>query len=578
MPVDMHTVFGRFGRGAALLSAIAGLCAGGQTHKVAKPEQVVRAVGVYEWTGDIAKPTANRLIPVTVFIDGQLEDAGVYLSRPVPFALLTGNFYELQQAGIPKGGVELRYAKHLLAVDTATGANEFDNGWFGYGVYRAPAAPKKAPALVASKNVSQIKSSKDDDSKPHFSNSGSPSKGDADSGTSGTTAASNAGSASNDSGSVTTSAGDPDRPTMRRRTGNGSDSGGGSGSGSSKSPASSTGSTSADTSVPADDPDRPKLSKRSGSGSDTDNGSTDTTGTASSGGAQGQSGSSDSGSGNSKTTTTASGGSSDDADRPTLKRRSPEETKKQNQKEASASVTGIGSLNNDPDRPVMQRGKPASAMGESDLPKLTGLPADLHQMVAVSDAVNREPHDFTRAWDDDAERVAVLEKMQALARAKIADYVTSTSGSAATMAPAKPAPKPTTSSTAAARRKSVAAPPPAPVELQEETLKGFTLSYGGAPTYVYSAHTPGAGASLDYVTVVAQADIQGELKPAITSVTDAAHLDRTPRMRLVDVVDVEASNRASLLFELRGEKSRQFSLYRVIGARADQTFTTGSTE
>ena len=87
-----------------------------------------------------------------------------------------------------------------------------------------------------------------------------------------------------------------------------------------------------------------------------------------------------------------------------------------------------------------------------------------------------------------------------------------------------------------------------------------------------------SGATLDFVTVVAQADVMGELKPAITNVTDAAHMDRTPRMRLVDVVDAEASNRASLLFELRGAKSRQFGLYRVIGSKADQTFVTGSTE
>ncbi len=62
----------------------------GQTHKVAKPETVVRAVGVYEWTGDLAKPVASRLVPVTVFIDGKLQDGGVYLARPVPFALLSG--------------------------------------------------------------------------------------------------------------------------------------------------------------------------------------------------------------------------------------------------------------------------------------------------------------------------------------------------------------------------------------------------------------------------------------------------------------------------------------------------------
>jgi hypothetical protein len=61
-------------------------------------------------------------------------------------------------------------------------------------------------------------------------------------------------------------------------------------------------------------------------------------------------------------------------------------------------------------------------------------------------------------------------------------------------------------------------------------------------------------------------------------VTDAAHLDRTARMRLVDAVDAEASNRASLLFELRGQQSRQFALYRVIGEQAQQSFVTGTTQ
>jgi hypothetical protein len=49
-------------------------------------------------------------------------------------------------------------------------------------------------------------------------------------------------------------------------------------------------------------------------------------------------------------------------------------------------------------------------------------------------------------------------------------------------------------------------------------------------------------------------------------------------MRLIDVVDAEASNRASLLFELRAARSRQFALYRVIAAKPEQIFVTGSTE
>jgi hypothetical protein len=616
MPGNMR-LLGRVSKairlGAALAGAFAAVCVSGQTHKVAKPEQVVRAVGVYEWTGDIAKPTASRLIPVTVFIDGKLEDAGVYLARPVPFALLSGNLYELQQAGLPKGGLELSFAKHLQAIDTATGASEFDDGWFGYGNFKALPPPKKAPVLVASKNLSQIKSSKDDDGKPHFSNkTGSDTGAGSGTGTSGTgTTASGSGSGSGGgsgsgadsgssagSGSGTKSAGDPDRPTMKRRSGSGSDSSTGNSSGSS-SAGNSSGTT--DTSAPADDPDRPHLSKRSGSdpgAADSQSGdSSESTASASgsgsgSGTSSGQSGSAGSGgSGASGGTTTtasggASGGSADDPDRPTLKRRTPEEMKKQGQKESSASVRGVGgSLNDDPDRPTLHYGKPTNSMTEADLPMMKGLPTDTQQMVAVSDAVNRDPHNFSRPWEDDAERAAVLTKMQKLARAKLAEYVAGAVGSAATTAAvsttkagATPAQRPTTAAAAAAARRKAAAAAPPPVELLDETLKGYTLSYGGTPTYVYTAHTAGNGATLDYVTVVAQADPTGELKAAISSATDAAHLDRTPRMRLVDAVDVEASNRASLLFELRGEKSRQFGVYRVIGARADETFATGTTE
>jgi len=78
--------------------------------------------------------------------------------------------------------------------------------------------------------------------------------------------------------------------------------------------------------------------------------------------------------------------------------------------------------------------------------------------------------------------------------------------------------------------------------------------------------------------VVAQEEPITGLKVALASVTDSAHLDRTAWMRLVDVVDADASNRASMLMELRAQHTRQFALYRVIGAEADQVFVTGSTE
>jgi hypothetical protein len=196
-------------------------------------------------------------------------------------------------------------------------------------------------------------------------------------------------------------------------------------------------------------------------------------------------------------------------------------------------------------------------------------------MVAVSDAKNRPPHEFVKPWDDAEEKAAVLAKMQAMARAQLAAY-----------GGGKTAPAPKAAASSATAKKAAPASPahrtattaPASVALLDEELKGYTLSYGGAPTYVYSAHTAGTGTDLRYVTIVAQADALGELKAAMKSVTDAAHLDRAPWMRFVDVVDVEASNRASMLFELRGQNARQFALYRVIADQPEQIFLTGTTQ
>jgi hypothetical protein len=570
----------------------------GQMHKVAKPEQVVRAVGVYEWTGDLTKPTASRLIPVSIFIEGKLEDAGVYVARPVPFALLSGNVYELQDAGIDKGMLDLVYARHLQAVD-ATGDLAYDDGWFGYGSVKPLTVAKKPAKLKQSKTLPVLTSSTGattGSNRPQLTNKtpgDSTSAGSGGGDQSKTTASAGAGTST-----TSDSSSDPDRPTMKRRSSGTADDTAGTGATgntttSSGSTTTSTASTQGAGSSPADDPDRPTMKRRSDSSSDTNSsGTTDstTTTTASTTGTEsapaddpdrptmkrrpsdGTDGTNSTGSTTDSTASTETGSTpANDPDRPTLKRHSPEDAKKAKNNDL-ATVSGTGSLNDDPDRPSLHRGKPTGAMTEAELPKLVGLPPDLHQMVAVSDAANRDPHEFTLAFDDATQRTAVLQKLQGMAQAQLAAY----KGSPA-LAPAPAVKKVTATTTAKSRRAATPAPPPQVVLLDEE-LKAYTLSYGGAATYVYTAHTAGTGAALRYVTIVAQADGLGELKPAIQNVTDAAHLDRTPRMRFVDVVDAEASNRASLLFELRGQSSRQFGLYRVIAAHSEQIFLTGTTQ
>jgi hypothetical protein len=567
----MRALFLRILFGIATLAASV---ATAQMHKVAKPQQVVRAVGVYEWTGDFAKPTASRLIPVSLYIEGKFEDAGIYIARPVPFALLSGNVYILQNSGIDKGTLDLAYAKHLQAVE-ATGDLAFDDGWFGYGSVKPLSAPRKTTtALRPSKTVPVITASADPN-RPQFGSkprtdttpaTGSDQNKPAETQTTTqTTTQTNNKPDTTTSNSTTTSASDdPDRPTMKRRTPDTSGSG-----------TSTTASTTpADTgSTPADDPDRPTMKRRTPDSTTSGSDTTTTASTPSTGSTPADDPNRPTMQRRSPDTTTADTNSNtppsaDDPDRPTLKRHTPEDAKKKSSTTDIASVSGTGSLNDDPNRPNLHHGKPTSSMTETDLPKLTGLPANLHQMVAVSDAVNRDPHPFTLDWDDEAQHKAILEKMQTMARAQLAAYAST---------PATPTPsaaKKTTPTTARSRR-----PTPAPqAPLLDEELKAYTLSYGGAATYIYSANTGGTGAALRYVTIVAQDDGLGDIKPAIQSVTDAAHFNRTPKMQFVDVVDADASNRASLLFELRSQNARQFALYRVIASHPEQIFLTGTTQ
>ena len=542
---------------ATILSATLVTSALAQMHKVAKPEQVVRAVGVYEWTGDFNKPTASRLIPVSLYIEGKFEDAGVYIARPIPFALLPGNVYILQTAGVDKGALDLAYAKHLQAVE-ATGDLAYDDGWFGYGTVKPLAAPRRTTTqLKPSKTLSTITTASNDSTHPHLTTKPTTPTDDS----------SKPAATSSGTTTTTTSSDDSDRPTMKRRDS----------SGTTTTP--STDSTSTPTSTTsttqADDPDRPTLTRRNPASTPTD--TTSNTGTTPSDDPDRptltrKSPTTDTSSTTADTSSTASSGSapSDDPDRPTLKRHSAEDAKHSSASTNTDSVSAVGDLNADPNRPNLHHGKPTSAMTEADLPRLTGLPSNIHQTVAVSDAVNRDPHPFTLAWDDEAQHQAILQKLQAMAQTQLAAY-----GHTPATAPKAPAAAVKKTATTA-RTQKPATPPPQP--LLDEELRAYTLSYGGAPTYVYTANTGGTGAALRYVTIVVQADGNGDLKPAIQNVTDAAHLDRTPRMNFVDVVDAEASNRASLLFELRSQNARQFALYRVIASHPEQIFLTGTTQ
>ena len=446
--------------------------------QIAKPETEapdLRAVAVFEWTGDEAHPKAARLVPVCIYDGQDLNDASIYLTHPEPLALESDVEYQLQQDGSPVG---------LFDIDTS--ARE-QGGWVGYGKWRPLPKAKAAPAQVA-------KIDAEDDSqsdvpilhrKHHADDSGGASSGSSSGGP----------------------APDPDRPTLHKGGDTSSTSAGG------------------DSNAPPSDPDRPVLRRTDDSSATGD------------------------GAGNG-----SANGSGDDSGRPKLKKKSKDDDVGYVEDVASAG---------DPNRPHLSYGKFAG-YGAPVVPTLFGLPGDMKQTVAVSDATDQPEHTWNYIWANPGDEDKMQSAMEDAARTALGLNPT-------------PAPK-HTPRTAATQRAAKAAKPtsaPAPAPLLVEKFRVFELAYGSGATMVLSAHTADAGANEKFVTLIAQPDLYGGVNVLVKNVTDGAHLDDTPRMRLVDAVEAEKDNRGELLFELRGATERQFALYRVLRGDATRIFVSG---
>jgi len=219
-------------------------------NKGAGATPVLRATAVLEYTGDLTKPTAARLVPIAVWDGERYQPGGLYLAQPMPLAVESGTQYVLMDAGTMKGLFDVRAAANV------------SGSWVATGTYQKPMAPK-APRLKRSKTLPQfVHDAGSDDGKPHFAHRP---PGDSGSGSgSGSASGSGSGSAGSGSGSGTASnapAVDPERPTLHRRTDTTTGEQSGSGSGSDSGSGSSSGSG-ASSSSPDIDPDRPTLHRR----------------------------------------------------------------------------------------------------------------------------------------------------------------------------------------------------------------------------------------------------------------------------------------------------------------------------
>jgi hypothetical protein len=173
------------------------------THQKPAATTTLRSIAVLEWTGDRNRPSATRLVPVSLFDGVHLQDGGLYLARPVPLALDSGTEYEVEGAGRPQGWFDI------------DGAREIGSDWFGFGNWKpyVPPPPKK---LHPSRNPPTVVRDKSaDEDKPHFV------RRDQSAGSSNTSGTGSTGSASSGKTSDKTQASsapvDPDRPRLRRR-------------------------------------------------------------------------------------------------------------------------------------------------------------------------------------------------------------------------------------------------------------------------------------------------------------------------------------------------------------------------
>jgi len=555
----------RVAAGVGLLMGVGALAQyPGRVSKTDKTTPVLRSVAVLEWTGEAGKPSASRLVPVAVYDGEQLNDGTIYLNRPEPLALSGGVEYELQKAGMPTGLFDV------------FGAGEIEGVWQGFGVWKPLTASETIKAKDAI-NSSSLYGPVDapEDSHPvlkrKHSNGGDSDDSSPNSGSGSGTAGS---SGSSDAGAKTPAAtDDPDRPTLKRKTSDTGSGAGPTGSGSSGTSSNGTaGSGTTSNSTAGNDPDEPTLKRKS-----SDAGSSTGSNTGSAGGSQ----------------PTAPS----DPDRPTIRRH----------KSADAETQDASTAEPDPDRPRLKHGKPAE-LGSGEAPKLVGFPPTMQQVVAVSDARNRADHPWKYTWANADDEEKMKSALEAIARTALGMD-----------APApKPVRKTAAGKTSTAKKAATPTEPPPPAPLGDEQFRVFELAYGAPATLVLTASTPkqevttaapdsdaapkivrapgnaqktGAAKSTQvrkddsaqavtkattqkYVTIIAQPDLYGGVAVLYKSVTDEAHLDETPRMRLIDAVDAMGDNRAELLFELRSASQRRFVMYRVLRGSAEQLFAT----
>ena len=456
------------------------------------------------------------LVPITILIDGKFWDASAYKADPVPMALDQGTVYEGERAGSSLGLFTVGSALHSRSVNSQI-------PWIATGKWvPAGSEPTKTAAKAETAPVGIDKG----DEPPRLTRD--PTKVAAPAST---TAPASGGSQSGSAPSSSTQ------------------SSGQSGSG--------------------DEP--PRLTKGASTAPATPPSASPTTG--SSGPATPGESKPDSKGGDAKTSDSK-----------------PADAKGDIRENVPTSDSGASEAN----RPRLRRGKPVEPLPEDDVPgysrpgataagaspasssasptadaakaaqaKADSAPVDL--VPAISDATGLQPRSYAYEWLKDEEgerRVQMVE----LAKQKVRAYVG---------ALAKATTTPTSATGQAARHGAAtkAAPKIKDPILDNVKMTSFDVWTTNQPVMVFSAVAhipPPAGAAqadsdsaLQYsVLMVAYPDTYNNLHPIYVGVTDKYHLDLTPGLELVDVVDADGDGRGEFLFREITDGGNGWVIYR----------------
>jgi hypothetical protein len=254
----------------------------------------------------------------------------------------------------------------------------------------------------------------------------------------------------------------------------------------------------------------------------------------------------------------------------------------------------------DTNRPRLRRGKPTqplpadedipgyskpgaalsastSAAGSAVVAKASdsAAPKNAVQIVpAISDAGGPDPRSYAFEWDKN-EGEERRKQMLELAKLQLRVYLNNQAKGVTTASPAVP------KTNTAVRKKTSKPPEP---ELENVQQRTFDIWANNQPILVLTAEAqvPSVQASvlageantrLTFL-LIARTDIYSNLHKLFTSITDQYHLDVTPRLELIDVVDADGDGRGELLFRETSDSGSGYVIYRATTDKLWKLFDT----